>query len=114
MDLLTAELAKKRGIELVERDQLRLLLKEFKLTDALGAVDVQTRLRIGKLLKADALVILSRDSRTVAIPERPPGGQGSAAEVRRATTGTGTGKVQEEVRDFVKVVISDCRHGARQ
>jgi hypothetical protein len=59
IDLLTAQLSKERGLELVERQDIRRVLQEQELT-ALGAADgAATRVGIGQLLRADALAVLS-------------------------------------------------------
>ncbi len=81
VDLVTAELSRVKDIDLVEREQLIAVAKELAVTQALGAQDVGVRLKLGSLLKADALVILS--------------------------------DVRVGEKDFVKLVISDTRCGAR-
>jgi hypothetical protein len=58
-DLLTARLSEDDSIELVEREQLDLALRELDLAAHFGADDAGRRLELGKLLKADALVLLS-------------------------------------------------------
>ncbi|MEQ8790984.1 MAG: CsgG/HfaB family protein [Pirellulaceae bacterium] len=58
-DLLTAKLTENDSIELVEREQLNLALRELDLAAHLGADAAGRRLQLGKLLKADALVLLS-------------------------------------------------------
>jgi hypothetical protein len=58
-DLLTAELSKSPGIELVEREQLAAATKELDLSALLGSANAAGRLRLGRLLKADALLLLS-------------------------------------------------------
>lgn len=57
-DLLTADLSKQPGIELVERQQIAAVVKELTLSNVVGAGAVSDRLKLGRLLKADALVIL--------------------------------------------------------
>lgn len=58
-DLVTAELSKATDIELVERDQLDAATKELQLAAALESKSVATRVKMGRLVKADALLILS-------------------------------------------------------
>jgi hypothetical protein len=58
-DLLTARLSEDASIELVEREQLDLALRELDLATHFGADGAGRRLALGKLLKADALVLLS-------------------------------------------------------
>ncbi len=60
-DLLTAELGKEPGLTLVERDQIAAALKELTLDQALGAEATGQRLKLGKLLKADALLFLAEE-----------------------------------------------------
>lgn len=80
-DLLTAALSREKGIKLVERDRLQLVAKELALSKMLGPSDIGRRAGAGRILKADALILLI-----------------------------------DEIKDgksFVKLVISDCRWGAR-
>lgn len=58
-DLLTAELAGNEGWELVERDQLSLATRELELSSLGEASRAGERLKLGRLLSADALVLLS-------------------------------------------------------
>ncbi|MEI8373532.1 MAG: hypothetical protein WCJ35_11960 [Planctomycetota bacterium] len=62
-DLLAAELSKANGIELVERERLAEATKELKLSALLGAGDVERRLKLGRLLGADALLLVSLEDR---------------------------------------------------
>ncbi len=80
-DLLTAELSQNSSVELVEREQLRLATKELELSAYFGAKAVSERLKLGQLLKADALLLLSLEER--------------------------------DKKQFVRLVIADCRYGAR-
>lgn len=56
-DLLTAELSSQPDIRLVERDELNLALNELELA-AIAGDNASQRLRLGQLLRADALVLL--------------------------------------------------------
>jgi hypothetical protein len=56
-DLATAELSKVKDLELVERERLDAVTKELQLASALESQAVAARLRIGRLLKADALLL---------------------------------------------------------
>ncbi len=62
-DLLTARLAEKGGVELVERDQLEEVMQELEMTALLGASGASQRLKLGRLVRADALVVLSFQER---------------------------------------------------
>lgn len=57
-DLLTAELSAVPGLELVERDDLEAALRELELSRLLGSQAGRERLRLGRLLKADVLLML--------------------------------------------------------
>jgi hypothetical protein len=58
-DLVTAELSKSKDLELVERDRLEMVTKELRLAAAMESQAAATRLKMGQLLKADALLFLS-------------------------------------------------------
>lgn len=57
-DLLTAELSQVPGLALVEREALQQLTDEQLLSNALSADGVASRLRLGAMLHADALLVL--------------------------------------------------------
>ncbi len=57
-DLLTVELSQK-SFELVEREQIEAVAKEIELSKLLAADGAARRLKVGQLVKADALVLLS-------------------------------------------------------
>ncbi|NQT88204.1 hypothetical protein HQ560_15660, partial [bacterium] len=57
-DLVSVELQRIGGVELVEREQLKLVADELSLQAMLGAKDAASRARACKLLEADALVLL--------------------------------------------------------
>ncbi len=80
-DLLTVELSKVDGIELVERERLDAATKELELIALFGAKGAGKRLKLGRTLGADALLLLSFEKR--------------------------------EKKQFVKVIVADCRYGAR-
>ncbi len=80
-DLLTAALAREKGIKLVERDRLRLVAKELTLSKMLGSSGLARRAGAGRILKADALILLTDETK--------------------------------DGKNFVRLVISDCRCGAR-
>lgn len=80
-DLLTAALSREKGIKLVERDRLRLVAKELALSKMLGSSGVAQRAGAGRILKADALILLTDETK--------------------------------DGKNFVRLVISDCRCGAR-
>ncbi|GEM_PF-1834717 len=56
-DLVTAALAD-TGLELVEREQIAELTREIELAQYFGAAQIEQRVRLGQLLKADALILL--------------------------------------------------------
>jgi hypothetical protein len=57
-DRLTAELSQ-AGIELVERERLDVILREWSLASLSSAAGAAERVRLGRLLRADALLLLS-------------------------------------------------------
>lgn len=59
-DLLFADLATDDNLKLVERDRLNDILQELDLASAQQPGDVRGRLNLGKLLKADLLLIVRR------------------------------------------------------
>lgn len=65
MELLTAELAKRDGIVLLEREEVRRILAEQKLTAA-GLTDRATAAKLGGLLAVDLFAVLER------VPEAKP------------------------------------------
>jgi hypothetical protein len=80
-DLLSAELSTRDGLDMVERDQLELATAELEIDALFGSGAAGERLKAGRLLGADALILLSLEER--------------------------------EEKRYVKLVISDCRYGAR-
>lgn len=57
-DMLTADLSKLNGLQLVERDQLALTLSELELATLMGSQNPAGRLKFGRQLKADALLFV--------------------------------------------------------
>ena len=62
-DLLTAELSRLGGLELVERERLDLAAKELEVAACFGSAAAGQRLRLGQWLKADGLLLLSIEQR---------------------------------------------------
>ncbi len=58
-DLVTAELGSLKGLKLVEREQLEAATKELELAAVGESPAAATRLKMGQLLGADALLMLS-------------------------------------------------------
>jgi hypothetical protein len=58
-DLVTAELAQLKNVELVERDELQLAIQELGLSQLHTALQSVERLQLGALVNADALLLLS-------------------------------------------------------
>ncbi len=88
-DLVFVEAGKLEGIELVERDRADAIQEEAVLVLANETDVVEQRLELGRKLTADALVLL-----TMAEPEK------------QNQPGVAVGKC-------LKIVITDCRYGAR-
>ena len=104
-DLLAAQLSAEPGMELVERQRIDVALKELGLSQSLGD-DVRGRMQLGLILKADGLVILSRVT-TAPLATQP------SARAGRISSGQAFPPAVANTTSFVKVVIADCRQGAR-
>ncbi len=133
-DVLTAALNEQKDLDLLERDRLEALLDEASLQQVLGGDDVAGRLRVGRLLRADALILLRveanpaaaaraadredgsspvTDDRSQAPPAAANGSKGpptAGADGGEASAEGGAADVPERL---LRVVISDCRQGAR-
>jgi hypothetical protein len=83
-DALTAVLSGSSALQLVERGEIQKVEKELTLSTLLGGSGAQERLKLGRLLKADALVLLAEDK-----------GE------------------QKEPQHLVRMVIAETRFGAR-
>lgn len=59
-DLLTADLSKSSGVQMAERAEIDRVLVEQKLTTR-GLVETASRVQLGRLLKADGLVLIRKD-----------------------------------------------------
>jgi hypothetical protein len=68
-DLLTVELGKAAGIELVERERLAAVESELEISALLGSA-AGGRLQLGRMLRADALVLISRGGKGADEPYR--------------------------------------------
>ena len=58
-ELLTVALARQKEVELVERDRLDTVLRELKLAEGLAQAGPSQRLRLGEMVSADALILIS-------------------------------------------------------
>lgn len=86
-DLLTAELSRQVDIQLVEREKLSLATDELDLARAVAAAGSEERLKLGRILGADALVCLAGEQ------------SGPAPDGTR--------------REGVRLVICETRNGVR-
>lgn len=82
ISLLEVELSQKDGIRLLERTAIDKILEEQQLS-ATGLLDRNTTIKIGKLLRADAFIILSTESQS------------------------------KESGDLIRVRVSETAHGLR-
>lgn len=80
-DLISAELSKVDGLELVERADIDKIIKEKELSAA-GLVRPESRMQIGKLLSAEALVLVASRAPAPANGQRPQD-EGHAPSVTR-------------------------------
>jgi hypothetical protein len=88
-DLVEAGLARLPGVRIVDREHLDAITGELSASELLGPDSAGKRLKLGRLVKADALVILAEEERA-GVPVTTPAGAALA-----------------------RVVISDCSTGAR-
>lgn len=105
-DLVALQLAEVPGIELVDREHLEEALRELHLNAAQGGeADVRTRLQLGRMLRADALLLLSMTAGSAdgTLPATSAGASG--ADSRPASD------TQADQR--IRVTIADCRQGVR-
>jgi hypothetical protein len=82
VSLLEAELSQKDGIQLLERAAIDKILDEQKLSAA-GLLDRNATIKIGKLLRADAFIILSLENKT------------------------------QDANDLIRIRVSETAHGLR-
>ncbi len=80
--LLEVELSQKEGINLLERAAIDKILQEQQLSAA-GLLDRNTAIKIGKLLRADAFIILSLENQT------------------------------QDANDLIRIRVSETAHGLR-
>lgn len=86
-DLITVALSEDSSLELVERQELAAATRELEIAAYLGPGAGRQRLQLGRVLKADALVLLSLEP--------------SAAEP------------EGEASEFLRLIIAECRSGTR-
>ncbi len=94
-DLLFAELARQEDLVLVERQHIEAILGEWALAALVATEASDKRLELGRLLNADALVILSLAEPEAQAAEPPPGRETGASE------------------PFIRAVVCESRFGAR-
>jgi hypothetical protein len=114
-DLLTVKLGAEPGLTLVERDEIAAVLKELTVDQAVGALDqalapdaAGQRLKLGKLLKADALILLAEEQG----PRSRDSGQSGGVQADVVPPSAAPGRLHDS-QQFVRVVISDTAVGAR-
>jgi tetratricopeptide (TPR) repeat protein len=111
-DLLTARLSAVQGIKLVEREQLAAAIREQELSACFGSNAVPLRLKLGQVLQADVLVLLSMASPETAADSAVA--RGTGAELRSTSVRPGeTEGVRGRERRLLRLVLSDCVYGAR-
>jgi tetratricopeptide (TPR) repeat protein len=91
VSLLEVELSQKEGINLLERAAIDKILEEQQLS-ASGLLDRNTTIKIGKLLRADAFIILSMEN---PVPEQNRVNQ------------------TQDTTDLIRVRVSETAHGLR-
>ncbi|MBC8874443.1 MAG: hypothetical protein H8E44_33825 [Planctomycetes bacterium] len=110
-DLVTAKLSAVAGVELVEREQLAAAIKEQELSACFNSTAAPQRLKLGQLLEADVLILLSTKAPDTVVgsgtAKRPPGPRPAGA---RSINKAGTGGSRNR---SLRLVICDCLYGAR-
>ena len=107
-DLVTAKLSAVEGVELVEREQLASAIKEQELSAYFNSTAAPQRLKLGQLLEADVLILLSTKAPDAVVGSgaaKPPPGPRSAGDRSAAASGSN--------ERSLRLVISDCVFGAR-
>jgi hypothetical protein len=113
-DLLTAELSTRQGIELVERQQLQPVLEALELDACFGGAAAGERLNLGRMVGADAVLLLALDKRKAQPDEGQPRGAGTNEAGGQGTERAGARKDEPDAGEwFLKLVVSDCRCGVR-
>jgi hypothetical protein len=106
-DLLTARLSAVEGIELVERDQLAAAIREQELSAYFDSSAAPLRLKLGQLLQADVLVLLSMAERETAVNSgaaRQPAPDSRLMGAQSTVAKDASGSNESSLR----LVISDC------
>jgi hypothetical protein len=92
VSLLEVELSQKEGIQLLERAAIDKILEEQQMS-ASGLLDRNTTIKIGKLLRANAFIIISKENQ---ITNTPP-----------------TNTQIQDTNDLIRVRVSETAHGLR-
>ena len=118
-ELVTTELGG-AGLELVERDLIEQVTRELTFAQVLGSAGGPERLRLGRLLRADVLLILDveklpsesdaaePETRPAEVPRVQPG----STWPQTAPSGAPTTRAAKP-KDRLRVVISECTQGSR-
>jgi hypothetical protein len=96
-DLLAVDLAIRGYLDLVERQDVDKVFSEQGFARSLGAESPAPRLKLGKMLGADGLILLSL--------ERNPASKNAARMRPNSAAGTPS--------QMLRVVLCDCRYGVR-
>ena len=102
-DLLTALLTQTNGIELVEREQLRLALDQMELSTLSDARASEERIALGRILAADVILILELINTD----------QFTLEDIQKNQESNRETKFTVHKKQVVRLLICDCRTGAR-
>ncbi|MEJ2648449.1 MAG: CsgG/HfaB family protein, partial [Sedimentisphaerales bacterium] len=124
VSLLEAQLSQTQSVKLLERAAIDKVLEEQRL-NAAGLLDRSTTIKIGKLLRADVFIILSREnhSNTTSGPI-PPGaipnkGGGFAStlttpsELNQTEEAPTENSQADDSGDLIRVRLAETAHGLR-
>jgi hypothetical protein len=112
ISLLEVQLSRNDNIRLLERAQIDKILQEQQLSAA-GLLDRNNTIKIGQLLRADALVIITLENEVKTITT---GSIRSTAPVSTETGGldeSGSKTENQATGDLIRVRVAEAAHGLR-
>jgi hypothetical protein len=113
ISLLEVQLSRNDNIRLLERAQIDKILQEQQLSAA-GLLDRNNTIKIGQLLRADALVIITLENEVKAITT---GSTARAAPVSTEAGGLdesgGSATKNQATGDLIRVRVAEAAHGLR-
>jgi len=106
ISLLEVKLSQREGIQLLERAAIDKILEEQQLS-VIGLLERDTAVKVGRLLRADAFIILSLESAGIqAEPDRPP----PRDEFNEEATPE---RDSRPIGQLIRVRVAETAHGLR-